>query len=70
MIGLRHFGMVCWVKQEFDSDCHRTNKICILADGLAKSDEVAVGEWGGDFRGESYGNSMPDLEYVCAMMGG
>ena len=69
MDGLGHFGTVCRLKQEPDPDCDGTNEILVLANGFSKSDDIAVGERGGNFGSESYWGRVPDLEQVGAMMG-
>lgn len=70
MDGLGHFGTVGRFKQEFDSDYYRSNEIGVLANGLAKGNEIAVCEWGRDLGSEGYRNSVADLEQVGAVMGG
>lgn len=60
--GLRSFGVVCRLKQELDPDRNGANEVRIFADGFAKGDDIAVGEWGRDLGGENYGNGVSDLE--------
>lgn len=62
MNGLKSFGAICRLEQELDSDRNWVNKIGILANGLAKGDDIAIGERGGDFGSEGYWGGVADFE--------
>ena len=66
---LGELGTICGLNQELYSDGYWANEIRILANGLAKSNDITVSEWGWNFRGEGYWDSVPGFEQVGTVMG-